>query len=284
LVGDFAPLFALLAGELSLAQGNARIAQIDASRALASGRVGLMRAGTALPRTWTVQRYLEQSALLGGEARARARELVQEALRSFEIELWRTRLLGTLSESERKVVLLMNATLLNPQTLVCEGPLDRLESDGLERASTALERAARGRSLIASIAEIPQLGPERSLLDRSDACVVREGGRIIFSGSESDWPRAMSTVSVTVSDNGEAFRAALENAGLRATDRGFVDVLHILEPPFEGSRFFRFLVTLPPNTERSSLFEASLAAKAPIVELVSLPIEATEKSGAERAD
>jgi ABC-type multidrug transport system ATPase subunit len=230
-----------------------------------------MRSHAALPPGWTAQRYLEQSALLGGSSRTLARDLARGKLRSFELEALSSRLLGTLSKAERRLLLLVNAALLSPTVLLCEQPLDRLESACAERVARALDRAAEACALLVSVAEVPALGAERVLLDRSDTLVVLEAGSITFAGTASEWSAHAGALLVTVSDNWEAFGAALGDRGLSVTPEGFVDALHVLELPREGARFFRFVVELPRDTTNAAIFEVSLAARAPIVELRRLP-------------
>jgi ABC-type Na+ transport system ATPase subunit NatA len=266
LIGDWSGYFRLLEGRAQLTQGSAEIMGVPVSESLARGVVGFAPLDLPLPARLTALAYLTESARLLGRGRAFAQSRAQATVRLFELEHLARRQLGTLRVAERRVLAIAAAALGEPPVLCFEAPLERLDDAAAAYVEAALERAREGRLSLVSALELPALGRERALLERSERWLVLEHGEARPRGPFDAEPPP-SHLLLTVSERAAAFAEALRALGLEVTSLGHVDALFALLTPSPETAFERFLVVLPSAESRQQIIAASLESGAPLLEM-----------------
>ncbi len=260
MVGRFSPLFALLAGEATLASGRALVAGADAALAVAQGLVGFAPLDPELPAKWSAERYLVENALLLGMDAGAARAAARERLQAFELGPRYRQQLKDLLLIERRALVLAAATLGGPKVLCAEAPLARLDAAGQAYLGQVLERAAEQRQLIVSVLEVPASGLERGLVDTADQVLWEHASAAPSSAKVS------GRYTVSVLARGEAWCAALEARGLRFQSLP-LDPLLLGLAPEAGAAACRVLVELPEGATSLELVRLAVEAGAPLVEL-----------------
>ena len=264
-IGDFDWWSQLLARRARVLRGGASVLGVPVERALQQGMLGWVPLDPTLPSAWSVTQYLTESAALLGRGRSFTRSAVSGAIARFELSHLSKARLGNLRVAEQRVLLLAAATLSQPAVVCCEAPLFRLDDDAAEYVETALTRATDGIRCIL----ISRFGGdderERMLLSQCESWVTLADNDL----REQAPPRSLVTAShayVTVAQNPDAFEAALSARGLLPRRVGQADVLRLLLETGVGAEYVRFLLAVPDEEAQRAVFEASLEAKAPLVQ------------------
>jgi ABC-2 type transport system ATP-binding protein len=257
LVGAWGPLFEAFAGRRRVSDGQLLVAGLPAEGAAASGHLGLMLRDAPLPPTWTLEEVLVQSAELLGGGWRQARQRVQHVLSSLELGGLAGTRLGRLRPGERRAAGVACAALGEPRALALEEPLSGLEPAAQSYVAEVLERALAGRAALLSVPELPGGPSEDALAARSDELLVLSGARLVVRGTYRELAAHTRGYRVIVLRSVEALLSRLGQAGYEVRRMLTADVttLWVVDP--------RGLGTVP-------LFEAALAADAPIIELVSV--------------
>jgi ABC-type Na+ transport system ATPase subunit NatA len=266
LVGGWDFLFRLLTRTVTLASGQLEIAGVRADQALERGTVGVAPAEPVLVAAWTLRRYLTESAALSAVRRAAPAAMANDVIRRFGFESLAERRLGSFNDVERRAVVIVQATLGEPEVLAFERPLARVDAVAYEYLDGLIERAAAGRRLVISVLDAE--GRERALLDRTTSTLVLGPGHVVL-------PRDVRSlgarrVLATVSRRGAEFHAALVARGLRVDPVGPVEVLSVVLGETRGATSERFCITLLDPSRTEPVIQAALESEAPLVELVGL--------------
>jgi ABC-type multidrug transport system ATPase subunit len=233
------------------------VAGLPAEGAAASGHVGLMLRDAPLPPTWTLEEVLVQSAELLGGGRGQTRQRVREVLSTLELGPLASTRLGRLRPGEQRAAGIACAALGEPRVLALEEPLSGLEPGAQTYVSGVLERALAGRAALLSVPELPGGPGEDAMAARSDELLVLSGARLVVRGTYRELAAHTNGYRVIVLRSVDALLSRLGEAGYEVRRMLTADVttLWVVDP--------RGLGTVP-------LFEAALAADAPIIELVSV--------------
>jgi ABC-type Na+ transport system ATPase subunit NatA len=159
LIGQWQPLFALLGGAARLRSGTVTLSGADATSAVADGVVGLAPLDPPLYSETLVERWLWEGARLAGFSRREARDAGKTALSTLALPHLVSRRFGTLTQSEKRGVVLAQALLGAPPVLAVEDPCVGLDERGVAQVADIVERAAAGRSLVISTSDVPNTGP-----------------------------------------------------------------------------------------------------------------------------
>jgi ABC-type multidrug transport system ATPase subunit len=273
LVGNFRPLFRLLASDATLVSGSARLGTAPLSGVVARGIAGLAPLDPELIPDWTAERYLLETARLRGFSEADARRAADAAIATFELHGAARMRLAQLFVAVQRVVQLAQATLGAPPCLCVEAPLSGLEAEAQVYVSAALERAAAERRLIVSVPALPARGAERTLAERADYVIVERGGRIVAEGAPTTALPTGKRCIATVTRGGEALLAALSERGFAAAR--VIATPEVLCPaPASASELapvpMQILVELHPGATANDVFAAAAQAGVPLVELVAV--------------
>lgn len=266
LLGDFSPLFALLARSAELYGGVARVGGTSAERAVQSGAVGLARADTRLPPEWTPERYLSESASLSGMNARTAARAVDEALTRFELARESRRKLADLAVPFRRVLSLAHATLGAPHALAVDDLLGGVDAAAQAYLAAAIERAAAGRPLLAGVRGLRSDGPERVLVERASSVLVERGGRVSLASAASVLG-AGTRYSALVTHSGDEFARKLSEAGIQSV-RTPANVSLLGFTPRDPAALGRFVFELPADKTPADVVRAAHEAGAPLVELI----------------
>ncbi len=266
LIGDWSAWFRCLEGDAALIAGSAELDAAPLASALRGTRVALAPCDPALPLHWTFQRYLQESAALGGRSQRLAREATEAALARFSLGPSAGRTLGALSSVERRLLSLVHATLGAPRVLCCEAPLRRLNLPAAERIEAALELAAADAALIVSVDAVPALGPARSLVDRADVLLLRDATQA--RRLEPHELELSERLHALVSAQADAFERELLARGVSARRLGRVEAAFAYLPATEHGDCVRFALALPDGASIELVLEAARRANAPLLELV----------------
>ena len=269
LVGNFQGLFELLTSRATLESGLVMLLDMPFRAALESGKAAVAPLDPPLPLAWTCERYLKESANLLGLDRREATSRVATTLERFELGLLARRTLGSLSALDRRVLGVVRATLSDPEMLICEAPLHGLSGRTQVLLSAALERAALGRTVIASFHEAPRFGLERALLESCGEIFELES-EAVRRRSSTELDRS-DELSVIVSQNADAFAQELIAREVSATRLGQVEAAYAFVYAERQTDCVRFRVHAQSAEVRRKILEASDAAFAPLLELQPAP-------------
>lgn len=258
-LGDFAPLFSLLAGDAELLSGNAMLDGAPLSHAVARGHVGLALANPTLPKGWTVETVLEHSARLTGMTRRQARVSAADALARIGFSALATRRFETLTLGEQRVMMLAHALLGEPAVIAAERPFSGLDGPNEALVDGALTRACEGRGVVLSFDSVGETGTDRGWLDRAHHVVCVQGGVVVGSGPPAAVLGGVSHFVLTVARNAGALLTALAERNLsvtdRAVDRALLLELHSADVPAsfvvggEGADVVERIVSAAVDTE-----------------------------------
>lgn len=273
LVGNFRPLFRLLALDAALVSGSARIGAVPIATAVARGSVGLAPLDPELIPDWTTERYLLETARLRGHREAEARREADAAIATFQLQGAARMHVAQLFVAVQRVVQLAQATIGGPPCLCVEAPLAGLEAEAQAWVSAAIDRAAVERRLIVSVAALPPRGAERTLVERADYVIVERAGRIVSEGAPATALPAGKRCIVTVTSGGDVLLAALTESGFSAARViATPEVLGAAAPsPVEVPAMpLQILVELHAGATPNDVFMAAARAGVPLVELVAV--------------
>jgi ABC-2 type transport system ATP-binding protein len=263
LLGDWSPLFRLLAGEAELAAGSLRVAGALAPLGVEQGVVGLMRLDPLLPSAWSAEQFLASSAELGGAPGKAARKTAFQTLERLGLIELATRRLAHLQLAERRAILVAHAVLTDPRVLCLEEPLVGLDTHAEVAVLAVIERACAGRRLIVAVAD-PELSPGSRQLVQTCTERLRLAAGVVVAELAGSAP--ISRVTATVCRNHQAFAAALGARGLAAHATHEAGLLSALTSPLAGP-CWRYLVELPGG-RTGPVLDAALETEAGLVELI----------------
>ena len=266
-VGNVRPLFRLLARDATLESGEAQLLGVPFRDAVVTGVAGLALSDPPLPAEWTPQRYLLESARLSGLAEAEARRQTAAVIARFELAPYVHRRFADTVVAVKRVVLLAHAMLGSPRVLCVETPFVHLDPSSLAYVAAALEQAASGRHLVASVTSATD--GERSLVERADWVVVAQGGRFVREGTPDLALEPSSRYAATVTRAADAFVAALAERGLRVTPADVAPALLGFVPE-NAAEVRRVLVELPSGSSPDEIVRAANRVGSPLVELAPL--------------
>lgn len=260
LLGAWAPLFALVGREAELGAGRVELAGEPATRAVASGKVGLARSAPPLPPRWSAFSFLQQSARLLGFDPRRARDAARAALEALGLGRLEGRALGGLGALERRAVLIAHAALGGPEALALEAPLGALDDAAQSALRDLVERVAERRALIFSVESTLPSAAQRALIETADDVLVLEQGSLVAQGAPARALEPSRRYLVSVGRHAARWVEVLGERGCRTTPAGAA-----------SDDAARFVVDLAPSVTTDALLALSLELEAPLVELVPLP-------------
>lgn len=266
LIGDFRPLFRLLARDAALLEGRAELGGVPAAEATSRG-VGIALCDPPLVPEWTPERYLEESALLLGFSARDARLEAQSVIATLSLGGFAKHRLDVLHTPLRRAVLFGHAMLGSPAVVCLESPFVELDRHAQEEVATYLERATSGRRAIVSARALPASGPERAFVERADWVVVEAHGRITTEGPPSRVLGGARRYVATVTRAGDAFIAALTARGITVRTGA---VTRLPPPPdaYPGADPVEVALELPSGGSPNDVVLAARSVNAPLIELV----------------
>jgi ABC-type multidrug transport system ATPase subunit len=257
LVGDWSPLFALIAGQLRLSSGKLELAGTSAEELAASGKVGLMLADTPLPHNQKLADVLSDSArLLGLSSRDATREAERSARELGLGERWGRRI-DALSPAERRAATIAMAVLGDPQLVCLDSPFAGLEPTGHAYVVSLLRKALRGRRALVSVPSVPGSIEQDAFTQSADELLVLGPLGLVARGTHAELMAGAGGYRLVVARKADALLARLEQAGYEVklvTARAVTSLL----------------VSDAARAGTHGILEAALAADAPILELVPL--------------
>ncbi|HEY2407776.1 MAG TPA: hypothetical protein VGI10_17330 [Polyangiaceae bacterium] len=258
LVGDFSPLFRVLAQDAQVASGRITLDRVPLSDAVAQGVAGLSLCDPPLDRHATVSEYVSLAARLAQCTAREARSRSATVLERFGLAALGGFRLATLNKWQQRVLGFAMATVGEPKVVCLETPFAELDAVSADHMATLLERVAERSALLFSVGELAALGPERSALDRCDQVLVSRAGVVTACALVDRADR----YQVSAVGNVPELRAALERAGCRLHDAP--------ADPYDLART-RFVAELPADAGTNLLLDTALEAGATVLELQALP-------------
>ncbi len=262
LVGDWSPLFRLLAGEAALVAGSLDIGGAPVPLGVRRGQVGVAMLVPPLPPAWSCEQLLRSSLELCGATRRDAERRAFQTLDALGLMGLAGRRLGHLALSERRTLLLAHAASSDPQVLCAEMPLAGLDTAGQELVLAVLERACSGRRSIVALGDTASCSAGRALAASSDEVLRASAGVVVVESGET---ATSGRVTVTVCRNHHAFAAALAERGLAAHATHEAGILTSLTSVHAGPAW-RYLVVLSDGST-ASVLDAALDTDAGLLEL-----------------
>jgi len=246
-------------GTARLLAGSLRLCGKDVAEREHFGLAGMAPLDPPLPESSTLLEYLIWGGRLGGLSPARARDGATSALDIVGLGRAGARPLRTLRWPERRVAVLAQALVRNPQVLVCEAPLGGLDPQAAAFVGDALRRATEGRAAVLSVARILPPSPESAIASTATDLCWLGSGRLLMHAEPRGLLAAQRWVELTVAGEVEALRAELRSRGIR----------------LEGGPL-HFLAIMPARAHDAAgaergitpILAAATAAKAPVLRCV----------------
>lgn len=220
LVGDWEPLFQLLAGRAELASGSARVLGCEFESAIARGIVGFAACDVALPGSFTVIEYLRHAARLSHGSASRALHDATRALDRYGLAQLAKRKLSELALYQQRALGIALSTLTAPAVVCLEEPLRGLDAPSADYIARLCGEAAAHSRVLLSCNLPASPSSERSLLDACDELFVCKHGVLLAQGAPSSVFTAGKRYALTVKGSRiEDFSRMLQTAGLRVEAR-----------------------------------------------------------------
>ncbi len=255
-----------LAGEARVVGGELRLAGHDVAEQAHLGVVGFAPLDPPVPKNMTALAFVEWAARLAGVRPRAANEMAAGALAKVGLLRSAGRMCATLAVAERRALQIAKAVAHDPQAIVAEAPLDRLEGEAASFVLGALAAATEGRRALLSAHRI-EAGSIEGTMARSATQLVFFGeGGVVAEGPPGSFVTDARVYRLTVASNAEALRSALATRGLALEDGA----------PGQTERrgatkgAIHFTVALPRGTTTAPLIEAASEARSAVVELVPL--------------
>jgi ABC-type multidrug transport system ATPase subunit len=265
LVGAWSPLFELFAGRRRLEGGALRVAGTPAEAAAARGVLGLMLRDAPLPPTWSLRQVVVSSALLAGVTGRQAVARAQQVLSQLELVPLAGTPLVRLRPGERRAAGVAAALVADAAVLALEEPFFELEPSDQEWLARVIERAIAGRAALISLPALPGSPSEGALAARGSELLFLSGRRLAARGTYRELSQGARSYRVIVQRSVDALLSRLGEAGYEVRRMLAADVTTLLVTDTHGAG------TVP-------LFEAALAADAPIIELAALELGALPRA------
>jgi ABC-type multidrug transport system ATPase subunit len=257
LVGDWGPLFGLIAGQQRLAGGSVRLGGLDAEGAAATGRVGLLLREGPLPPSWTLREVLHRSAALLGHSSRRSSALAEDSARELGLVPLLGKKLARLTPAQQRAAGIASAHLGNPRLLALEDPFGSLQPSEQVEVARVLDRALAGRAAIISVRALPGSPESDRFAQSCDELLFLSRYGLGARGRYAELLAGATSYRVVVLRHAAALLSRLGQAGYDARQVTSTEVSALVVGDPEG------LGTRP-------LCAASLLADAPIVELLPL--------------
>jgi ABC-type multidrug transport system ATPase subunit len=259
LVGDWSPLFALIAGQLRLASGKLELRGGSAEDAAASGRVGLLLADTPLPPNLRLLDVLTDSARLLGLSRREASQHAEQRATELGLQGRLARRIDSLSPAEQRAAAIVMAVLGEPQVVCIDSPFSGLEPTGHAYIASVLRQALRGRPALVSVPSVPGSIEQDAFAQSADELLVLGPLGLVARGTYAELFAAAGGYRVVVARKADALLTRLEQTGyqVKLVTARAVTALLVSDPAHAGTR---------------GILEAALSADAPILELVPLDL------------
>lgn len=267
LAGAWSAVFDVLAGERRLEGGSLRVAGENAEALARAGKVGLVRAGAALPAAWTGAEVLRESARLLGQTRRSAVEQATQVAQALGLEQLLGKKLSALAPGQRRAIGVAAAALGQPLALALEEPFGALEPSEQRFVSEVLQRAQALYPLLLSVAELTGSAERDDFIAGATEILLLGSQGLAARGRHSELLGRAASYRVALREPAAPLLSRLLDAGYEARAvLGNEAALVIVDTKGEGTE---------------PLFAAALAAGVPIVELCPLG-SARALEGAER--
>ena len=210
------------------------------------GTAGLAPFEPRLLMDWRVDEYLAWSGRLLGVPKRRAAERAAATLERLHIAGHRRRELRLLTRAERRAIVIAAAVVHEPDVVICDMPLSRLDTPEQGFVLATLQRARAGRRSIVSLDRLALHGAVAEVLRSASDVVVLKDGRLLLHTSPAELFVGVGIFEMSVAAGGAELAAALRERGIQS-DGG---------PP-------HFLVRLPETCQpRDVLAEAARVGSA----------------------
>ena len=266
LVGDWAPLFRALTGEVEVARGSAGIFECRIDQALARGVVGVALCDPPLPEAFSVREYLEHAARLSHGSKTRAVSDARRTLDELDLAELATRPLGALVHFQRRALGVAFASVTAPPVLCLETPLQGLDAPSADYVARLCAHVAKRSRLIVSALAPTSPSPEHSLLATCDELFLLQGGTLLAYGA----PAAVLAPSARylftlVGERDNELETSLSRSGCRLTPQASPTSFDAWLAP--NRRVTRYLIELPVTESSDRLLDAALALGLTVLEL-----------------
>jgi ABC-type multidrug transport system ATPase subunit len=255
LVGEWAPLFELLAGRRTLADGALELAGAPAEGAAARGHVGVLLREPPMPPSWTLRDLLIESAALLGHGPFAAARRARRVLDELGLGAHARRRLSRLGPFEQRAAGVAQAVLGDPPVVALEQPFFGLEPSAQNALGALLERALAGRRVLVGIPLLPGSPSEDALAATSDELLIVSQRQLVARTRFRELGARAQSYRVSVRRCSDALLSRLAEAGYEVRRMLTADVTTLL-------------VTDPSSLGTVPLFGAALASGAAIIELV----------------
>jgi ABC-type multidrug transport system ATPase subunit len=220
LVGDWQPLFELLAGSADGASGSAEVLGCELKSAIICGVLGFAACDPVLPGSFTVSEYLQHAARLSHGSASRAKHDAQRALDRYGLAELAKRKLGELALYQKRALGIALSTLTGPAVVCLEAPLRGLDAASADYIARLCGEAAAHNRVLLSAAFPSAASPERSLLSACDELLVHKHGELVATGAPSSVFALGTRYSLSVKGSEiAAFSRVLRDAGVRLEPR-----------------------------------------------------------------
>jgi ABC-type multidrug transport system ATPase subunit len=265
LVGDWGPLFRLIAGQQRLTGGSVRLGGLDAESAAATGRVGLLLREAPLPPTWTLREVLQRSAALLGHSSRLSSELAEDSAGELGLTPLLRKNLARLTPAQQRAAGIASAHLGHPSLLALEDPFGSLQPSEQAEVARVLDRAVAGRASIISVPALPGSPESDRFAQGSDELLFLSRYGLGARGRYAELLAGATSYRIVVLRNAAALLSRLGEAGYdaRQVTSTEVSALVVVDPKGRGTR---------------PLCAACLQADAPIVELLPLNPRVAEQA------
>jgi ABC-type multidrug transport system ATPase subunit len=253
LVGDFAPLFALLARRALISAGSATLDGVLLELAVERGLADLALYDPPLDGRLSVIEHLSVAAELAGFSRRQTRVEARSSLDRLGLGSLEKRALASLTRLEARALGCAQATLGSPRVICLETPFAGLDAVSADHLAGLFDRIAERHALVFSLDELSALGPERSALDSCSSILILKGGVVTRFAPEHE---RYSSYRLSIAGNAAELRAALERLGC--------ELSQAQDSTNAGASF---VARLPPELDGAALFEHARAAGSTLLEL-----------------
>jgi len=253
-----------LAGEARVVSGELRLCGLDVGEQAHLGVVGFAPLDPPVPKAMSCIAYVEWAARLAGVKPRAANELAASALGKVGMLRSAARMCGTLAVAERRALQIAKAIAHDPQAIVAEAPLDRLEGEAAGFVLGALAAATEGRRALLSAHRIEPGSTEGTMARSATQLVFLGETGVVAEGPPASFASEARVYRLTVASNADALRGALETRGLRLEEGPSAE----RRAGTKGA--IHFTVALPPGTTTAPVLEAASEARSAVVEMVPL--------------
>ena len=180
------------------------------------GTAGLAPFEPRLLMDWRVDEYLAWSGRLLGVPKRRAAERAAATLERLHIAGHRRRELRLLTRAERRAIVIAAAVVHEPDVVICDMPLSRLDTPEQGFVLATLQRARAGRRSIVSLDRLALHGAVAEVLRSASDVVVLKDGRLLLHTSPAELFVGVGIFEMSVAAGGAELAAALRERGIQS--------------------------------------------------------------------